>query len=164
MAKEANATFPAHQWQARRALHFALLLCLAAFAVRHFVFWPVVISGNSMAPNYQDGQRNYIFKLAYLAHPPQRGDVVGLRTLGGAGEDFMIKRIIGLPGDRIEFYRGTVIVNGRALQEPYVQHALLWWLDPVQLGPNEYFIMGDNRRYSVLGAVARNDILGKAVF
>jgi len=125
------------------------------------VFWPVVIAGDSMAPNYRDGQPTYINKLAYLSHPPKRGDVVGVRM---ARNEYLIKRIIGMPGDHIEFYRGTVIVNGRPLHEPYVERPLLWWLDPVQLGPDEYFYMGDNRTYSMLGAVAKNDIVGKAVF
>ncbi|HMJ90298.1 MAG TPA: signal peptidase I [Candidatus Acidoferrum sp.] len=145
----------------RNVLCTALFLCMAVFAFRQWVLWPVVISGESMAPNYRDGQPNYINKLAYLSHAPQRGDVVGVRV---APNDYLIKRIIGTPGDRIEFYRGTVIVNGQPLKEPYVQRPLIWWLDPVQLGPNEFFIMGDNRTYSTLGAIAKNDILGKALF
>jgi signal peptidase I len=139
----------------------ALTLCLAAFAMHRWVFWPVVISGDSMAPNYRDAQRNYIYKLAYLSHAPQRGDVVGVRF---AGSEYLIKRIIGLPGERIDFHRGTVVVNGKPLHEPYVEHPLIWWLSSVQLGPEEYFVMGDNRTYSVLGTVAKNNIVGKAVF
>lgn len=145
----------------RRVLCAVLALCLGIFAINHFVFWPVIIDGNSMSPSYRDGQPNYINKLAYWSRPPRRGDVVGVRIDRG---EFMIKRIIGLPGDRIDFHRGTVIVNGKPLHEPYVQRPLIWWLDSVELGPDEYFIMGDNRTYSVLGAVAKNDIVGKAVF
>lgn len=134
---------------------------MAAYALRYWVLWPVVISGDSMAPSYSDGQPNYINKLAYWTQPPQRGDVVGVRC---GNDEFIIKRIIGTPGDKVEFYRGTVIVNGKPLVEPYVEHPLLWWLDPVQLGPNDYFVMGDNRTYSMLAAVPRTAILGKAVF
>jgi signal peptidase I len=145
----------------RSALYLAFLLCLSAYVITHWVFWPVVISGDSMAPKYQDGQPNYINKLAYWTHPPQRGDVVGVEV---GPDDYLIKRIIGTPGDRIEFRRGTVVVNGKALVEPYVEHPLLWWLAPVQLGPNDYFVMGDNRTYSTLGSVSKNAILGKAIF
>jgi signal peptidase I len=145
----------------RGVLYAALAICLVAFAVSRWIIWPVIISGDSMAPNYADGQPNYINKLAYWSHPPSRGDVVGVRTKQNG---YLIKRIIGMPGDRIEFYRGTVIVNGRPLFEPYVHRPLLWWLQPVQLGPDDYFVMGDNRTSSMLGAVAKNDILGKAVF
>jgi signal peptidase I len=145
----------------KNALGMGLLLCLGAYAITHWIFWPVVIAGDSMAPNYQDGQPNYINKLAYWLHPPQRGDVVGVEV---GPDDYSIKRIIGTPGDRIEFRRGTVVVNGEPLVEPYVHRPLLWWLDPVQLGPNDYFVMGDNRTYSWLGPVTKNAILGKAVF
>jgi signal peptidase I len=162
MTGETFAAEQARPWMPRRrALCVALLLCFVAFALHRWVFWPVVISGDSMAPNYRDSQRNYIYKLAYLSHPPQRGDVVGVRI---KGSDYLIKRIIGLPGDKIDFYRGTVIVNGKALYEPYVERPLIWWLDSVQLGPDEYFVMGDNRTYSMLGTVAKNNIVGKAVF
>jgi len=145
----------------RRVLCTALVLCAGAYAFTRCVFWPVVISGDSMAPAYQDGQPNYINRLAYWSHPPQRGDVVGIRL---DKDEYSIKRVIGVPGDRIEFRRGTVVVNGKALDEPYVQRPLLWWLRPVQLGPNEYFVMGDNRTYSWLGSVAKQSIVGKAVF
>jgi signal peptidase I len=144
----------------RSVLYGAFFFCFAAFAVTRWILWPVVISGDSMVPNYQDGQPNYINKLAYWSHPPRRGDVVGVR----AGNDYLIKRIIGTPGDRLEFYRGTVIVNGKPLVEPYVHRPLLWWLKPVQLGPNDYFVMGDNRTSSTLFPVAKNAIVGKAVF
>jgi signal peptidase I len=145
----------------RGVLYTALAICFVAFAVSRWVLWPVVISGDSMAPNYDDGQPNYINKLAYWSHPPSRGDVVGVRTVK---DGYLIKRIIGMPGDHIEFYRGTVIVNGTPLVEPYVHRPLLWWLKPVQLGPDDYFVMGDNRTSSMLGAVAKSDIVGKAVF
>jgi signal peptidase I len=165
MTANMSAIGTARAWAPRRSILFAaLFLCLAVYALHQFVFWPIVISGDSMAPNYSNGQHNYIFKLAYFAHPPERGDVVAVRVAGENGRDYLIKRIIGLPGDRIDFYRGTVIVNGQALNEPYVHRPLIWWLDSVQLGPDEYFFMGDNRTYSTLGAIAKNDILGKAIF
>ena len=153
---------PRERWSVRRSvLCAALVLCLVCFAVTQWVIWPVKVAGDSMIPNYQDGQPNFINKLAYLSHGPQRGDVVGVRLEEG---EFYLKRIIGLPGERIEFHRGTVCVNGQPLDEPYITHPLLWALPPVQLGVNDYFIMGDNRTRSMLGSVARSAIVGKAVF
>jgi signal peptidase I len=149
------------RWPRRQALYTALLICVGAFAFSRFVLWPVVIAGDSMAPNYHDGQPNYINRLAYVNRAPARGDVVGVRL---TDDGLSIKRIIGLPGDRIEFHRGTVVVNGAPLIEPYVERPLIWWLDPVTLGPEQYFVMGDNRTYSMLGAVSRDAILGKAFF
>ncbi len=144
----------------KQVLYVALGLCFLSFAISQWVFWPVIVSGDSMVPSYHDGQPTYINKLAYLTHPPQRGDVVGVRV----GDDFYIKRIIGMPGDKIQFRRGTVVVNGQPLVEPYVERPLLWWLRPVELGPNDYFVMGDNRTASTLGAIAGHSIVGKAVF
>jgi signal peptidase I len=144
----------------REVLYTSLVLCLLSFAVSRWVLWPVKISGESMVPNYQDGQPNFINRLAYLSTQPQRGDVVALR----AGKDFLIKRVIGLPGEKIEFYRGTIIVNGQPLEEHYPVKPLLWRLAPVELGANDYFVMGDNRTVSLLGAVPREKIIGKAIF
>ncbi len=152
---------PHPRWSARRSvLYVSLSLCLVCFAVFNWVIWPVVISGDSMVPSYYDGQPNYINKLAYWSRAPQRGDVVGVQV----GTDFYIKRIIGVPGDKIEFHRGVVVVNGTALVEPYVERPLLWWLRPVYLGGDDYFVMGDNRTSSTLGAVPKKKIVGKAVF
>ena len=145
----------------KRVLWSAFFFCFVIFGVSRWALWPVKISGDSMVPNYQDGQPNYINKLAYLSHNPQRGDVVGVRV---GQEDFYLKRVVGLPGEKIEFHRGTVLVNGRPLVEPYIEHPLLWALPPVQLSNNEYFIMGDNRTFSMLGAVKKSAIVGKALF
>jgi signal peptidase I len=145
----------------RRVLCGSLLLCFASFAFSHWVLWPVKIAGDSMTPNYQDGQPNFINKLAYFSATPRRGDVVGVRI--GPGE-FLLKRVIGLPGETIEFYRGTIIVNGRPLAEPYIEKPLLWALPSVQLGPEDYFVMGDNRPVSMLGAIAKDHIVGKVLF
>jgi signal peptidase I len=130
------------------------------FAVFHWVWWPVKVSGDSMVPNYYDGQPTYIDRLAYLGDGPHRGDVVGLHM----GKDLCIKRVIGLPGEKIEFHRDAILINGHVLFEPYAVKPLLWWVRPVQLGANEYFVMGDNRTTSKLDAVPREQIIGKAVF
>jgi hypothetical protein len=68
------------------------------------------------------------------------------------------------PARRSSFHRDTVIANGQPLVERYQVKPLLWRLDPIQLGPNEYFVMGDNRSGSMLGPVPKNWIIGKAIF
>lgn len=155
-------TMPGIRWHTvrRPVWYAALVLSFAAFAFFHWVMWPVHISGESMVPTYSDGQPTFINKLAYVTRPPQRGDVVGVQTSG----ECLLKRVIGLPGEKIEFKRGTVVVNGRPLDEPYIVRPLLWWLPPVQLGPDDYWVMGDNRTASVLGAVSKQAIIGKAVY
>lgn len=152
----------ARPWYAvrRSVLCTALLLCLAGFGFNRFVMCPVRICGESMEPNYDDGQPTIINRAAYWSETPHRGDVVEVRM----GNEFLLKRVIGLPGERIEFQRDTVMVNGEPLAENYPVKPLLWRLAPVQLGEDDYFVMGDNRPMSMLGAVRRENIIGKAVF
>lgn len=144
----------------RGVLFFGFFVCLAAFAVLRWVWFPVKVSGDSMVPNYYDGQPTFINRLAYLGKPPSRGDVIGLRV----GNDLCIKRVIGLPGETIEFHRDVIIVNGRPLDEFYPVRPLLWWVRPVHLGKDDYFVMGDNRTTSMLYAIHRDQIIGKAVY
>lgn len=145
----------------RGVLYLALGICMANFALKEWVLWPVKICGESMLPNYTDGQLNYINKLAYVTDFPQRGDVVGIKL---AGDEVYIKRIVGLPGERIEFVSGKVFVNGEEITEPYPVRSLLWKVPSFQLGPNDYFVMGDNRRVSLLGPVSKEHIIGRAIF
>lgn len=145
----------------RSVLGSGLLICIFCFAFSRWVLWPVQISGDSMIPNYDDGQPNYIYKLAYLSESPRRGDVVCVRF---QNDEVCIKRVVGLPGEKIEFRRGTVVINGKPLVEPYPVKPLIWWLRSVQLGENEYVIMGDNRTSSMHWAVSGEQIIGKAVF
>ncbi len=144
----------------RGVLCVGLLICIVTFAVFRWVWFPVKIEGDSMVPNYDDGQPTYINRLAYLSDSPRRGDVVGFRV----GEEFYIKRVIGLPGERLEFHRDIIVVNGKPIEEHYPVRPLLWRLAPVQLGANDYFVMGDNRTTSMLGAVPRERIIGKAIY
>ncbi len=144
----------------RSTLITCLFICLVTYGLSRWVLSPVKICGDSMTPNYGDGQPNYINRLAYLSTPPRRGDVVGVRF----GSEFLLKRVIGLPGERVEFRRDVVVINGQPLDEPYPVRPLLWRLPAVQLGPNDYWVMGDNRINSMLGSVPRENILGKALF
>jgi len=161
MTCEGKALLPKRWFDVnRRTLVACLLFCLATYGFSRWVLSPVKICGDSMTPNYDDGAPNYINHLAYLTQPPRRGDVVCLRV----GSEFLIKRVIGLPGERVEFRRDVVVINGKPLDEPYPVRPLLWRLPPVQLGDNDYWVMGDNRVSSMLGSVSRDHIVGKALF
>ena len=78
-----------------------------------------------------------------------------------------MKRIIGLPGETVAFVNGAALINGKVLDEPYEKYDCDWNLPPVKLGPNQYFVVGDNRsmpaEYHVKGKVERDHIVGKAV-
>ena len=118
-----------------------------------------------MEPNFRDGQYILVNKLEYWLRPPARGDVIVLIPPASADRD-IIKRIIALPGERIEISGNQISVNGKNLDEPYMPNSLTYTLPPTTVPPDAYFVLGDNRDYSndshLWGAVARDKIIGKA--
>src|ERR1700723_667838 len=102
-----------------------------------------------MVPTYTNHSVPFVNRLQDLSHEPERGDVGGVRLTPPDGwfppHIMYLKRIIGLPGEAISFDDGHVMVNGRALEEPYEKGPGGWTTEPVTLGPDEYFVVGDNR-------------------
>lgn len=115
-----------------------------------------------MLPTYAHGRLHFVNRLAYGTGGPARGDVVAVQLAGP--HVVYIKRIVGLPGERVAIAGGQVLINGTALAEPYVRHRKSWDLDGVTLGPREYFTIGDNRAVSDYGRMPADKILGKVVF
>jgi signal peptidase I len=148
-------------WTLVRVLVWVVVLVAGS----QFVVRPVKVQGSSMLPNYQDGRVNFVFKWAYRFGEPSRGDVVAIRL---SGEHIMyLKRIIGLPGETVGFYRGRAVVNGEYLDEPYLKLPSNWNRAPVTLGHDEYFVVGDNRSMPKedheFGKAKRSKIVGKAL-
>jgi signal peptidase I len=124
-------------------LLFAAVLFLAIrFALPNFR-----IEGASMEPNFHDGQHIFANHIEYFFRPLERGDVIVFEPPSAASRDF-IKRVIGLPGERVEVINGAVHINGEPLAEPYPQSPATYSYGPVTVGPNEYFVLGDNRSNS----------------
>lgn len=142
------------------------VLVVACFVVFSYVLLPVRVHGISMLPTYKDGSVNFVNRLAYVWHEPRRGDVVSVRAYAGMN-DMLMKRIIGLPGETVTFDNGRVFIDGKILDEPYEKSACAWTLPPEKLGPDQYFIVGDNRtmdwRDHKFGKVDRNNIVGKVL-
>ena len=140
-------------------------LIVISFVVFNFILLPIQVEGISMLPTYRDQSVNFVNRLAYFRHGPQRGDVVSIRLAGL--HRMYLKRIIGLPGETVAFANGRVLINGEVLDEPYEKSACDWNYPPVKLGPDEYFAVGDNRtmpwQMHKLGRVERDHIVGKAI-
>jgi signal peptidase I len=142
---------------------------LAAFCFLFFklfffkiIVLPVRIEGNSMFPTYHDRGINFVNRLSYRHSIPQRGDVVGIRMAGPSV--MLMKRIVGLPGETVAFEHGHLVVNGAVIVEPYMKfRAPAPFLEPVTLGPNQYYVIGDNRMNSDRGWIDRDRIMGKIV-
>ncbi len=142
-----------------------VVLVIATVVVFHFVLLPIRVSGISMLPTYHDRSVNFVNRLAYWHHGPQRGDVI---SVGLAGYHLMfMKRVIALPGETVEFKDGHVYINGDLLDEPYEKTACDWNVPAVQLAPDEYYVVGDNRTMPaidhVFGVAKRSRIVGKVM-
>lgn len=139
------------------------VLVVVCFVTFKFILLPIRIQGISMLPTYRDRQVNFINSLAYLRHEPQRGDIVSVRF---AGKSVMLmKRIIALPGETLEFRGGRAYVNGLLLDEPYLKLPCDWEHGPILCGPAQYYVVGDNRSMPFelhqQGRAERGRIVGK---
>ena len=119
------------------------VLALALLLASQYVLTPVRAYGISMQPAFDDGDWLWLWRLAYLRRAPVRGDVVAVTLAGGAA--VLVKRVVGLPGERIAITGGRVLVNGVPLDEPYVTARSPWHVAVAELGPQEYYVIGDNR-------------------
>ncbi len=128
----------------KRTMVRLVILASLSFIVFKWMLLPVRIQGVSMEPNYHDGRINFVNRLSYLWGAPRRGDVVAIRMAGV--HVMFLKRLVGLPGERIAIRNGIILINGRPLAEPYViRPRAPWEEEEIQLSPRQYFYVGDNR-------------------
>ena len=152
----------------RRTLIRAALLAGVCVLVFRFVLAPLRLDGESMEPTFQSGGFALANRLAYLSAAPQRGDVVAVRLRDSGRSIFYLKRVVGLPGESIGFHDGQLTVDGVPHKEPYLIYQSDWNRDPVVCGPQEYFVVGDNRSMSIenhtFGRTYQSRIVGKVIF
>ena len=155
---------------------FQTLVVFAAIgtAVYWLVAQPHKVSGSSMFPNFKNGDYIITDKITYRLSEPKRGDIVVFKNPKDESQDF-IKRIIGIPGDRVKVESGKTYVNGIELNEPYLANSIVTnpgsFLKEGQettVEPGHYLTFGDNRPASSdsreWGFIARNEIIGKVFF
>ena len=143
---------------------------IVALLINLFLAQATRVYGQSMEPNLHSDQRLVVEKLSYNPwlhlRSPQRGDVVVVRVKGNP--EPLIKRLIGLPGDRIQISGGQVYVNGVPLTEPYIAQPAFGDFGPVDVPPLNLFVMGDNRNFSndsrFFGPVPMSQVVGRAWF
>ena len=114
-----------------------------------FLYQPVRVEGTSMLPNLEDQDRLFINKFAFRVGEIHRGDVVVFRYPKDQTKNY-IKRVIGLPGDKVQIDHGSVLVNGRRLREAYVpaRYTDDRSLPSMLIPKGEYFVLGDHRNIS----------------
>jgi signal peptidase I len=147
----------------RRTLVRAAVLAGVCLLVFNFILLPVRVEGISMLPTYHTHSIRFINRLSYLFREPRRGDIVGIRYSGR--HLMLMKRIVGLPGETVAFRQGAVVINGHVLEEPYLKFPCDWDIPPETVGPNEYFVVGDNRSMSwqdhEMGRASRERLMGR---
>jgi signal peptidase I len=155
----------------RELLEVVVLAVILYFGIS-FAVQTVHVEGLSMFATLNNDDYLIADKLSYRFHPPQRGDIIILRPPTLSSTDY-IKRVIALPGERLLITDGHVYINGHLLIEPYLPEAWVTntdWGGPngEVMGPNQYFVMGDNRNRSqdsrVFGPIGLDRIDGRAWF
>lgn len=163
-------------WEWTKALIIAFLI---AVVIRYFLFTPIVVDGESMMPTLENGDRMIVNKFGYMIGEPKRFDIVVFHA--PEGKDY-IKRVIGLPGDYVEYKNDQLYINGEPIDEPYLdvyksqlpkgnltQDFTLQDIPGVEPDieaiPKDYvLVMGDNRRGSKdsrhIGLVNVDKIIG----
>jgi len=140
---------------------------LIALLINLFLAQATRVYGQSMEPNLHSDQRLVVEKLSYNFHIPQRGDIVVLKV-PDAGSGLLIKRIIGLPGEKVEIKDGRVHINDRPLEEPYLSHQSQRDMTAIVVPPEHVFVLGDNRGFSndsrSFGTVPLDHVVGRAWF
>ena len=157
----------------REILETIVPAILIALLINLFMAQATRVHGQSMEPNLHTDQRLVVEKLSYNRYlrqffgfeGPNHGDVVVIR-IPTQGDELLIKRVIGLPGDVIEIHDGQVFVNGQPLAEPYLQGGTSGSYGPTTVPPLNIFVLGDNRNFSndsrSFGTVSLKSVVGRA--
>ena len=154
-------------------IKFALIALLIVVPIRWFIAQPFVVKGASMEPTFENGEYLIVDQLSYHLGEPARGDVIIMRYPKDP-KIFFIKRVIGLPNETVEIQGKRVIIRRGVGTEPLILNES--FIDPSRmrdeyatyvLGPDDYFVMGDNRIESSdsrsWGLLPRKDIVGRAL-
>jgi signal peptidase I len=170
-----------------------LIAVVVTLIVKALVAQAFYIPSGSMEPQLDINDRVVVSRVAYRLHDPHRGDIVVFPSplvpkehhnvivrvaddvldalaIGDRGDDELIKRVVGLPGEEIEARGGVVVIDGRVLKEPYLPRGVRTDdFGPVQVPKGQVFVMGDNRgnshdsRFSDIGTISIKKIVGRAI-
>ena len=153
-------------------LECAIVIAIAYALVSSFGFRTTVV-GNAMQDTLQSEEQIFVNRFVYMVRAPKQGDVVVFLPNGNEKSHYYVRRVIACPGDTVQIKNGTVYVNGKVFDEKIeaasIEHAELAE-DEIEVGEDEFFVLGDNRnnsedsRYANIGNVKKEYIVGKAWF
>ncbi|MCL1988392.1 MAG: signal peptidase I [Firmicutes bacterium] len=152
---------------------FAIATAFILFLIiRNFIFRVADVNGHSMQPTLEHGDFVLLSKIRYWFDAPQHGDIIAFPFRGNPSE-YYIKRVIGVPGDTIDFLDNQFIVNGQTEEYSFAVVDIFSGGDtdfPITVAAGEFFVLGDNRnaskdsRYTEVGLVPQNEMLGRVTF
>jgi len=155
-------------WEVAKIIIIAAVIVIP---IRYFLFQPFFVRGQSMDPNFENGDYLIIDEITYRFKAPQRGEVIVFKSPQDPSQRF-IKRIIGLPGETIEIKDGKVIIytkgEPQVLDESnYLSDLLTGGNIQITLAEDEYFVLGDNRSFSFdsrrFGVLSEENIIGRVI-
>ncbi len=175
MAKKNNADQNEKEMDVKKEIlswvFYIVFVIVLTYLIITFVGQRTIVDGRSMNPTLNDGDNLIVDKLSYRFSDPQRFDIIVFPPQGSPSEHY-IKRIIGLPGETVQIDDdGNIYINGKILDENYGLDTIQnpgRASEPITLGEDEYFVLGDNRNNSTdsrseqVGNVKRSSITGKA--
>ena len=152
-------------------IFYIIVILVLTYVIITYVGQRTSVSGASMETTLSDGDQLLVDKLSYRFQDPKRFDII-VFPYQYKEDTYFIKRIIGMPGETVQITdKGEILINGEELGESYGREVIKdpgLASDPITLGEDEYFVMGDNRNYSKdsrfpdVGNIKRADIIGKA--
>ena len=149
---------------------YILIVVCATYLIVTYVGQRTKVSGDSMQATLQDGDNLIVDKISYRFRDPERFEII-VFPYRYAENTYYIKRIIGLPGETVQIIDGYVYINGEKLDENYgleVMNSAGNAATPIELGEDEYFVLGDNRNHSAdsressVGVLHRDELIGRA--
>lgn len=180
MARKKGLTFYEREKKINKSTIHEILSTLFYCGVAVFLAFVLVFSvgmkismvGVSMEPALYNGQEVLVNRFIYKITSPKRGDVIAFLPNGNQNSHYYLKRIVGLPGESVQIIDGYVYINGERLPEDEYDKMADYGIaeNEIQLGSDEYFVLGDNRNMSEdsrsgnIGAVKKDTIAGKAWF
>ena len=149
------------------------IIVISVILIRMFIATPVVVSGDSMVPNLYNGDLLIVKKIGYNGENINRSDIIVLKVSSNNGEEEIIKRVIGLPGEHISYKNNKLYVNNKIVNEDYLfRDTNDFNLEEIctcsTIPKGKYLVLGDNRPISKdsteFGLIDEEDIVGKAIF
>jgi signal peptidase I len=154
-------------------IFYGILIFVCIYVIPNYVLQKTIVDGSSMEETLSDGDQLYVEKISYHFDMLKRFDIVVFYPYGRDSEEYYVKRIIGLPGETVQIIDGLIYINNELLDEHYGNEPIEdpgRAAEPVTLGEDEYFVMGDNRniskdsRFDSVGNVSKENIGGRVFF